>query len=160
MLSGTSANKGHLEKKPPRAEIRGLAAKHLRLAEKLKPLLAGLECAEPFAESCRFCGRTLLPEIGRCTIFHNETEFQSVKGRFVKETQLRRRGWNIAKSQGGTQKLVKRFLGEPIAHVPKVFSSNLFDPTHCIPLYSKADVEAVEATLEFRACLENSRKGR
>jgi hypothetical protein len=81
-----------------------------------------------------------------------------VKNRFVNESQLPRRGWSIPISQRGIQKVIKRFLGEPVAFVPKNFASNLFDAAHCIPLYSKADVEAVEASIEFRAYIENSRK--
>ena len=153
---------GRLEQKRQearqRAEAKRLAAKRQRLAAKLQPLMAGLNCAGPFVESCPQCGRALLPELGRCNIFHDEVEFRRVKHRFIKESQLPRRGWGIPKSQGGIQKVIKRFLGEPVAFVPSNFASNLFDPAHCIPLYSKTDVEAVETSIKFRACIEYSRK--
>jgi len=141
-----------------RAVAKRLAAKRQRLAAKLQPLMAGLDCAGPFVESCPRCGQALLPELGRCDIFHNEVEFKRVKNRFVKESQLPRRRWSIPKSLGGIQKVIRQFLGEPVAFVPKNFSSNLFDSAHCIPLYSKADVEAVETSIEFLAYIENSHK--
>jgi hypothetical protein len=140
-----------------RAEAKRLTAKRQRLAAKLQPLMAGLDGAGPFVESCPQCRRALLPELGRCNIFHDEDEFRRVKRRFVKESQLARRGWSIPKSQGGIQRVIKRFLGEPVAFVHN-FASNLLDVAHCIPLYSKADVEAVETSIEFRACIENSHK--
>ena len=141
-----------------RAEAKRLAAKRQRLAAKLQPLMAGLDCAGPFVESCPRCDRALLPELGRCNIFHDEVEFKRVKNRFVKESQLPRRRWSIPKSQGGIQKVIRRFLGEPVAFVPNDFASNLFDAAHCIALYSKTDVEAIEASIEFRAYIENSHK--
>lgn len=64
----------------------------------------------------------------------------------------------MPKSQGGIQRVIKWFLGEPVAFVPNNFASNPLDVAHCIPLYSKADVEAVETSIEFRACIENSHK--
>jgi hypothetical protein len=141
-----------------RAEAKRLTAKRQQLAAKLQPLMAGLDGAGPFVESCPHCHQALLPELGRCNIFHDEDEFKRVKSRFVKESQLSRRGWSIPKSQGGIQRVIKRFLGEPVAFVPKNFASNLFDAADRIPLYSKADVEAVETSIEFRACIGNSHK--
>ena len=153
---------GKLERKRQEAkrcaEAKRLAAKRQRLAAKLHPLMAGLDGAGPFVEFCPQCYRALLPELGRCNIFHDQEEFKRVKTRFVKESQLSRRGWSIPKSQGGIQRVIRRFLGEPLAFVPKNFTSNLLNTAHCIPLYSKADVEAVETTIEFRALIENSHK--
>jgi hypothetical protein len=162
MSSEIRVKQGRFERKrqeaKQRAEAKRLTAKRQRLAAKLHPLMAGLDGAGPFVEFCPQCYRALLPELGRCNIFHDQDEFKRVKTRFVKESQLSRRGWNIPKSQGGIQKVIKRFLGEPVAFVPKNFASNLFDAAHCIPLYSKADVETVETSIEFRALTENSRK--
>jgi hypothetical protein len=156
------AKQGRLERKrqeaKQRAEAKRLTAKRQQLAAKLQPLMAGLDGAGPFVESCPHCHQALLPELGRCNIFHDEDEFKRVKSRFVKESQLSRRGWSIPKSQGGIQRVIKRFLGEPVAFVPKNFASNLFDAADRIPLYSKADVEAVETSIEFRACIGNSHK--
>ena len=156
------AKQGRLERKrqeaKQRAEAKRLTAKRQQLAAKLQPLMAGLDGAGPFVESCPHCRQALLPELGRCNIFHDEDEFKRVKSRFVKESQLSRRGWSIPKSQGGIQRVIKRFLGEPVAFVPKNFASNLFDAADRIPLYSKADVEAVETSIEFRACIGNSHK--
>ena len=156
------AKQGRLERKrqeaKQRAEAKRLTAKRQQLAAKLQPLMAGLDGAGPFVESCPHCHQALLPELGRCNIFHDEDEFKRVKSRFVKESQLSRRGWSIPKSQGGIQRVIKRFLGEPVAFVPKNFASNLFDAADRIPLYSKADVEAVETSIEFRAYIENSHK--
>ena len=153
---------GRLERKrqetKQRAEAKRLTAKRQQLATKLQPLMAGLDGAGPFVEFCPQCHRALLPELGRCNIFHDEDEFKRVKNRFVKESQLSRRGWSIPKSQGGIQRVIRRFLGEPVAFLPKNFASNLWDVAHCIPLYSKADVEAVETSIEFRASIENSHK--
>jgi hypothetical protein len=141
-----------------RAEAKRLTAKRQQLAAKLQPLMAGLDGAGPFVEFCPQCHRALLPELGRCNIFHDQDEFKRVRTRFVKESQLSRRGWSIPKSQGGIQKVIKRFLGEPVAFVPNNFASNLLETAHCIPLHSKADVEAVETSIEFRAFIENSHK--
>jgi hypothetical protein len=162
MSTEIRVKQGRLERKRQearqRAEARRLAAKRQQLAAKLHPLVVGLDGAGPFVEFCPQCYRALLPELGRCNIFHDEDEFKRVKTRFVKESQLLRRGWSIPQSQGGIQRVIKRFLGEPVAFVPKNFASNLWDVAHCIPLYSKADVEAVETPIEFRALIENSHK--
>ena len=162
MSSEIPVKQGKLERKrqeaQQRAEAKRLIAKRQQLAAKLQPLVAALDGAAPFVESCPQCHRALLPELGRCIIFHDEDEFRRVKSRFVKESQLSRRGWSIPKTQGGIQKVIKRFLGEPVAFVAENFASNLFEAAHCIPLYSKANVEAVETSIEFRACIENSHK--
>jgi hypothetical protein len=131
-----------------------------KLAEKLKPLFAGLDSAGPGAEGCPICHQALLPEIGRCNIFHQEADFDLVKNRFIKGTQLPSRGWSIPRSQGGYHAGANRFLGEPLAFLPRKFDSTSFDMADCIALYSKTDVEAVEQTLEFRAFLQFSRKKR
>jgi len=129
-----------------------------KLAEKLKPLFAGLDSAGPGVEDCPICHQPLLPEIGRCNIFHQEADFDLVKSRFIKGVQLPQRGWSIPRSQGGYRTGANRFLGEPLAFLPRKFDSAKSGMEDCIPLYSKAHVEAVEQTLEFRAFLQFARK--
>jgi hypothetical protein len=129
-----------------------------KLATRLKPLMAGLDSADPSVECCPICQQALLPEIGRCNVFHVEADFDLVKSRFLQGSQLRRRGWSIPLSRGGCRAGVLRFLGEALAYLPKDFNSDLFDIEHCVPLYSKTEVEAVEQTLEFKAFVENAHK--
>jgi len=120
--------------------------------------MAGLDSALPPVEYCPICHQILLPEIGRCNVFHVEADYDLVKSRFIQGPQLRRRGWSIPHSRGGYRVGVLRFLGDALAYLPRDLNPDLFDLAQCIPLYSKTEVEAVEQTLEFRAFVENARK--
>jgi hypothetical protein len=135
-----------------------LEVKREKLATRLKPLMAGLDSADPSVECCPICHQALLPEIGRCNVFHLEADFDLVKSRFLQGPRLRRRGWSIPDSRGGYRAGVLRFLGDALAYLPKDFNSDRFDKAQCIPLYSKTEVEAVEQSLEFRAFVENAHK--
>jgi hypothetical protein len=135
-----------------------LAVEKEKLATRLKPLMAGLDSADPLTEHCPVCHQALLPEIGRCNIFHREVDYRLVKSRFLQGPQLRRRGWSIPASQGGYRAGILRFLGAPIAYLPRDYNPDRFNIRDCIPLYSKTDVEEVEQTLEFRAFVENACK--
>ncbi len=141
-----------------RNHIQHFAVNWEKLATRLKPLMAGLDSTDPSVEYCPICHQALLPEIGRCNVFHVEADYDLVKARFLQGPRLRRRGWSIPYSQGGYRAGVRRFLGDALAYLPRDYHPDLFDITHCIPLYSKTEVEAVEQTLEFRAFVENARK--
>lgn len=129
-----------------------------KLATRLKPLMAGLDSADPSVEYCPICHQALLPEIGRCNVFHVEADYALVKSRFIQGPQLRRRGWSIPQSRGGYRIGALRFLGDALAYLPREFNPDLFDLAHCIPLYGRTEVEAIEQTLEFKAFIENAHK--